>query len=97
MSIKAHFKPALKTAALVCLLLAAEAFAVVHPLNLDAHSTDEPCKICLSVASFGNATVAPLPYLVIDTSAAPLIVLPFLVTSRSGPTNHFARGPPIAS
>jgi hypothetical protein len=94
---KAFFKPALKTAALVCVLLAAEAFAVVHPLDLDAHSTGEPCKICISVASFGSATVAALAGFVIDASSPQLDSVPFIVTTRSRPTSHFARGPPRAS
>jgi hypothetical protein len=82
---------------LVCLLLAAEAFAVVHPLDFDAHLTDEPCKICISVASFGTATVAAISDLVIDSASPTLVVVPVVLSIRPRPTSHFARGPPVAS
>jgi len=94
---KASFRPALQNAALVCLLLVAEAFAVVHPLDFDAHSTDEPCKICISVASFGAATVANIAVLVIDSASPALVVDPLVLSSHSRPTSYFARGPPVAS
>jgi hypothetical protein len=84
-------------AALVFVLVAAEVFAVVHPLDLAAHATDEPCAICVSVASLGSANVAPaadLPIL-----RANLIVPPDAATHTGVDTASYylARAPPHAS
>ena len=82
---------------MTCILLAAEAFAVVHPLDLAAHATDEPCAICVSVASFGFANVAPAADLPIVCSK---LVLPLDATTHLGldaASYYRARAPPHAS
>jgi hypothetical protein len=38
-------------------VLAAESFAAWHDADLTAHSTNAPCKICLSISGFTNANV----------------------------------------
>jgi hypothetical protein len=88
---------AFKCTLLACLLVAAEAFAIVHPLELDAHSTDTQCKICVSVAAFGSAAVAsPLAFVVVRATPE-LPVDEIVVSAHSRPTRQFARGPPTAS
>ena len=78
-------------------LLAAEAFAVVHPLDLAAHATGEPCAICVSVASFGSANVAQ----VADLPLAGTKLLPPLdaatLAGVDAPFFYRARAPPHAS
>jgi hypothetical protein len=78
-------------------LLAAEAFAVVHPLDLAAHATDGPCAICVSVASFGSANVAPATDIAIVHAgfAAPLDAETH--TGVDAPSYYLARAPPQAS
>jgi hypothetical protein len=48
----------------LCLLVVAEAIAVVHSLDFDAHRLGEPCKICISLAGSGSAPPAATPALV---------------------------------
>ena len=84
-------------AALVFVLLAVEAFAVVHPLDFAAHATDEPCKICISVASLGSANAEPSTALQI-VSGAPSV--PFFASAYDDldtASNYLARAPPHAS
>ena len=84
-------------AALVFVLLAAEVFAVVHPLDLAAHATDEPCAICLSVASFGSANVAPAADLPIVRGKLILPVDPATHAGVDAASYYRARAPPDAS
>jgi hypothetical protein len=87
----------LLSAVITFVLLAAEAFAVVHPLDLAAHATDEPCAICVSVASFGSANVAPAADFAIVRSK---LILPTDASTRAGvevPSYYLARAPPHAS
>ena len=53
----------------VALLIAAEAFAVVHAADLDAHTGGEACKICLSVSPLDGASP-------INGWALPIVVVP---------------------
>ena len=52
-----HRKPLQHVAAFVLflVLVAGEALAVVHSLDLDAHASGDACKICISVADLGSA------------------------------------------
>lgn len=80
--------------AVICAFLAAEALAFGHPLDVDAHSSDEPCKICLSLAGLGGAAVAKLErYIPVGTaaSAARRDRVFFDFFTPEGPP---ARGPP---
>ena len=88
---------ALKSAMLALVLLAAEAFAAVHPLELDAHANDEPCKICISIAAIGAAAVAKSVICSLDAAAAPPCAVAPRVAGRSPLVTRFARGPPASS
>jgi hypothetical protein len=81
----------------LCALSAVETFAVVHPLDLAAHSNGEPCKICVGVASLGNAAVASLPVFAIDSASPALVEAPFIVRICALPVRQSARGPPSVS
>lgn len=83
--------------ALLCLLIAGEALAVVHSLDVDAHAGADPCKICISISGLDDAAVTAPPAL-IPSLAAVGDVFPeaagavFTRTERPS-----ARGPPQAS
>ncbi len=87
----------LRAAVLVLALLVAETFATVHPLDLDAHSSGEPCKICVSVASFGAATVAKAFVFSVDAATPRLVATLPLIPVSAQPIRAKARGPPLAS
>lgn len=87
----------LRAAALAAVLLVAETFAVVHPLDLAAHSNGEPCKICVSVASVGTAAVAQPIVFAVDAASPALIVPPVSVPAAARRFRPTARGPPFAS
>jgi hypothetical protein len=85
------------SATVVALLLVAEAVALTHPLDFDAHAAGEPCKICISVAGLGSAAVAQDAPVCLDSAAvAPLAdgLSPIPYTRLA---THTARGPPLAS
>ena len=86
-----------RAAALALVLLAAEAFVVVHPFDLDAHSGGEPCKICISVVGLDSGAAARIVTLALDT-ATPVAHFSFArAVGRPLFLNRFARGPPAAS
>jgi hypothetical protein len=93
----AWLKPALRSATLVFMLLVAEAFTVVHPLDVDAHATDEPCKICISVASFGAADVANAGLLLVDGEAPAPFTTCVAELAFAERASYSARAPPYAS
>ena len=81
----------------IALLIAAEAFAVVHAADLDAHSGGESCKFCLYVSQLDTAAApAALPRLVPAglVEATPFEALPSGDVRRRRPA---ARGPPQAA
>jgi hypothetical protein len=83
-------------ALLVGLLLIVEALGATHPYDA-AHASDQPCSVCVSVASLGAAAV-PTPVVfdavvVTPTLAAGVLVSLFAVA----PTRRYARGPPEVS
>jgi hypothetical protein len=91
------FAAALRGALLIGVLLAAETLAVAHSSDLDAHATDDVCKICLSLATFGGANVSPPAGAALDV-AEPPVVAGDEVAAAVAPIRHaFARGPPHAS
>jgi hypothetical protein len=83
--------------ALLCALFAVETFAVVHPLDLAAHSNGETCKICVGVAGFAAAAVGEAPPLALDGAAPPLFVTTALPLVSATPVRAVARGPPLRS
>jgi hypothetical protein len=83
--------------ALALVLLAAETFAVVHPLDLAAHGNGEPCKICVSVAGIGTGAVAQPLVFVVDAAPPALSAESALVFVAAQPVRPTARGPPLAS
>lgn len=92
-----RWRPALKSAALALVLIAAEAFAFGHAFDLDAHAADEPCMICIKVAGFAAGAVGkPAPATVDTTGPLPFIAV-FLPTGRTTVVTYFARRPPHAS
>jgi hypothetical protein len=84
-------------AAFLWALFAVETFAVVHPLDLDAHANGEPCKICVSAASLGSAVVADVPVLQLERSSADLAAATELPFRSAAPVRQTARGPPLPS
>jgi hypothetical protein len=88
---------ALRGFALALVLLAAETFAVVHPVDLAAHSNGEPCKICVSVAGVGTGTVAQPFVFTVDAAPPALAAEPSLVVVAAQRVRPTARGPPLAS
>lgn len=56
--------------ALLCLFIAAEAVAVVHSLDYEAHAGGDPCKICISISGLDDAVAASAPVFVPPAAAA---------------------------
>jgi hypothetical protein len=56
--------------ALLCLFIAAEAVAVVHSLDYEAHAGADPCKICISISGLDDVVSASAPVLVPPAAAA---------------------------
>jgi hypothetical protein len=92
-----RWRPALKSAALALVLIAAEAFAFGHAFDLDAHATDEPCKICIKVAGLAAGAAGKPAPVTVDTTGPLPIIAAFLPTGRTRLVTSFARGPPHAS
>jgi hypothetical protein len=96
-SIGQRFGTAVQTAALALVLLVAEAFALTHPFDQDAHQTDEPCKICISVAAVDSAAVAKAAAFSVDNPSPSLAVTAAGRSARTRLVTQFARGPPLPS
>lgn len=82
----------------IALLMVAEAFAVVHATDLDAHTGGEACKICLSVSPLDGASPvngSALPIVVVPDSRVPFVAAGLTTDRRPG--RIVARGPPIIS
>ncbi|HEY8519490.1 MAG TPA: hypothetical protein VIN61_05380 [Gammaproteobacteria bacterium] len=83
-------------ALLAALLLAAEALVLVHRLDVDAHASDAPCKICLTVGAFDGAVTPSMPLL--TTAVVPQRpAQPRAPRAGIPPRAPLARGPPFAS
>jgi hypothetical protein len=85
------------SATLLCLLVAAEAMAVVHSLDFEAHAAGESCKICISVAGFGSAAPARVPTLLPPPAAAQEAFPEVRAVVPARIERPAARGPPIVS
>jgi hypothetical protein len=84
-------------AGFLCSLLAVETFAVVHPLDLAAHSNGEPCKICVGAASLDHAVAADAPILSLEPAVADAVAATGLAFRSTAPVRQAARGPPLLS
>lgn len=83
--------------ALLCLFIAAEAVAVVHSLDYEAHAGGDPCKICISISGLDDAVAASAP-LLIPPAGAVRDAFPegeVIIVARIDRPN--ARAPPQAS
>lgn len=89
-------QPALKSAVLALVLLAAETFAFGHPLDFHAHASDEPCKICISVGGLAAGAVGKPALPAFDAAAPAPVVATFRPSGRAAVAAYFARGPPHA-
>jgi hypothetical protein len=89
--------PTSRHAALALVLVAAQVLAIVHPLDLAAHAANEPCKTCISVASFADAQSAQPALPVFERPKAEIDVLPLILASRTRLPSHYPRGPPATS
>jgi len=91
--------PVKRIAAVVLLfvLVAAEAVAVAHSLDFDAHAAGDPCKICVSAAGLGTG-LAPTPAAAepprTDWPVGPVLLQPI---PAPRPERASARGPPVLS
>jgi hypothetical protein len=81
-------------AALVFLLLLAEAFAVTHPFDAAAHADGQPCTVCLSTTAFGAGAIAAPLELDLDAAAPVFVAIAIAVFVSVAPTRRYARGPP---
>jgi hypothetical protein len=82
-------------AAWLCTLVAVETFAVVHPLDLAAHSNGEPCKICVSAASLDNVVAADVVVFSPEPADANVDAAPALSFRSAAPIRQTARAPPL--
>ena len=83
--------------ALLCLLVLAEALAVTHALDFEAHAADDVCKICIGTAGFGGAAPARAPVPLPRPATAPEPLPDFLPVLLARVERPSARGPPPAS
>jgi hypothetical protein len=87
-----------KAGLVVALLLAfasAEAFGVVHAVDLKAHQSGDLCKICLSAASLGAASLGQIDVFVPERALVPLYVPPPTGFVSARLPRESARGPPF--
>jgi hypothetical protein len=84
-------------AALVAVLLLAEAFAVAHPLDAAAHTDGQPCTICLSAHALGAGAASTPPSIDFPVAAQPPTVPLAAVHVRAALARPHARGPPAVS
>ena len=90
-------KKLLQSAALVAVLLVAQAAAVLHAEAEDVHPAGEICTVCVGLASLGTGNVAAAHHIdVVLRSAEPFdYFLVYAVVRRI--ERRLARGPPPAS
>lgn len=82
---------------MLCAFVAIETFTVVHPLDLAAHANGEPCKICVSAASLGDAVVADAPIFALEPVSVDVVVATGVPFRSAAPIRQTARGPPLPS
>jgi hypothetical protein len=95
-SSKRYSRGFLYSVVLVALFVAAQTTVLSH-LDLDGHSQETPCALCLSVSTFGGANV-PSQTLVAALEAAPQPpeFLPVFLATHPA-EHHRARAPPFVS
>ncbi|HEX6997866.1 MAG TPA: hypothetical protein VF322_06955 [Gammaproteobacteria bacterium] len=84
-------------ALLAALLLAAEALVLTHRLDVDAHASDGPCKICLTLGAFGGAAAPSEPLLPMAAAVKRPAVEPPAPHAGTRLRAPLARGPPFTS
>jgi hypothetical protein len=84
-------------AALVAVLLLAEAFAVTHPLDAAAHTDGQPCTICLSAHVLGAGAASTPPTIEFAVATRPPTVPAAAVHVCAALARPHARGPPAIS
>jgi hypothetical protein len=95
-SSKRYSRGILYKAVLVALFVAAQTTVLSH-VDLDSHSQEAPCAICLSISTFGSANVANLAQaLALAASVQPLEFQPVFFATRQT-EHHRARAPPFVS
>lgn len=82
---------------LLCLLVVAEALAVTHALDFEAHAPGEVCKICVGVADLGGAAPARAPLLLPPAAAEPVPFTAVVSLPAARNERPSARGPPSPS
>ena len=79
------------------MLLVAAQITVVSHLDLDSHSQDSPCEVCLVTATLGSADVANTNVAIpLRHSPQPIQFDLVFVTAQQARTT-LARGPPLVS
>lgn len=79
------------------LLLIAAAFAVTHSFDSAAHTSGQPCAVCLSTATLGaGAAPAHVPFTA-DVATPIFVATVVAVFVSVVPTRRYARGPPSQS
>jgi hypothetical protein len=81
----------------LAVLLVVAQITVVSHLDLDKHSQDSPCEVCLVAATIGSADVANANVAIpLRNASRPIqFDLIFFAPQRARPT--LARGPPLVS
>jgi len=91
--------PLKRIAAVVLLfvLVSAEAMAVAHALDLDAHASGDPCKICVSAAGLASAAPASAAPAQLPRADVPVATAQNPLVPAQRPERASARGPPLVS
>lgn len=78
-------------------LVAAQATAFEHDLDLESHPTDQVCAICVATAGLGGANVGSSLLLSLSTAAPELPDYQLAALPRELRKGHLARAPPRVS
>lgn len=81
---------------LMVLFVAVQATVVSH-LDLDRHSQDTPCALCVGHSVLGSANVAHVHFALLDVRSPEPSQEPYRSESFSPPRFRFARAPPLSS
>jgi len=80
---------------LLFFLVVAEAVAVVHSLDFDAHAAGEVCKTCVSTAGLGAGVTAMPAAAELSRTHEPVGTVVVLPVPASRVERASARGPPF--
>jgi len=82
---------------LLFVLVAAEAVAVVHSLDFDAHAAGDACKICVSTAGVGTGMPVTPAAAEPQRTHGPVGTVHVVPAPAPQPDRASARGPPFLS